>query len=68
MAVVVREGEPFEVAWNRFMRELISNGVIDKMKEQMYFVSRSEKNAAVRRALKKRKRKHSAAVRKERRG
>ena len=64
MSVVVKENESIDAAWRRFMRELISNGVLDEMKERAYFRKPSEVKAEVRRQLKKRKRRHSRAVRK----
>jgi small subunit ribosomal protein S21 len=64
MSVVVKENESIDAAWRRFMRELISNGVLDEMKERAYFRKPSEIKAEVRRQFKKRKRRHSRAVRK----
>lgn len=68
MSVVVRDGEPFEVAWNRLMRELISNGVLDEWKKRMFYTSKSEEKRAKRRAYKKSHDKHNRFVRKEKRG
>lgn len=64
MSVVVRDNENIESAWRRFMRELINNGVLDEMRERTYFRKPSEIKGEIRRQYKKRKRKHSRAVRK----
>ncbi len=37
MAIIVRDNEVFESAWRRFMRELISNGVLDEIKDRTYY-------------------------------
>ncbi len=64
MAVVVRENEAFESAWRRFTRELISNGVLEELKERAYYKKPSVERTALRREFKKRKTKHHRAMRK----
>lgn len=64
MSVTVRGSEPFESAWRRFMRELISNGVLDEMKERTYYRKPSIERTALRREFKKRKTRHHRAMRK----
>ncbi|MCL4393044.1 30S ribosomal protein S21 [Patescibacteria group bacterium] len=64
MAVIVRENEVFESAWKRFMRDLISNGVMDELKERTYYKKPSLERSVVNRELKKRKTRHHRAVRK----
>lgn len=65
MTVVVRDND-LDGALNRFMSELIRNGIIERVKDRTYHVSKSEKKAALRREYKKRKKKHNRAVRKGR--
>lgn len=64
MAIIVRDNEVFESAWKRFMRDLISNGVIDEIKERNYYKKPSLEKSILRRELKKRKTRHHRAVRK----
>ncbi len=64
MAIIVRDNEVFESAWKRFMRDLISNGVLDEIKERTYYKKPSVEKSAIRREYKKRKSRHSRAVRK----
>ncbi len=63
MSVVVKDNEPIDAAWRRFMRELINNGVLDEMKERTYFRKPSEIKGEIRRQFKKRKKRHNRAVR-----
>lgn len=64
MSVVIKDNEAIDSAWRRFMRELIDSGVLDEMKERMYYRKPSEIKGEVRRQFKKRKRKHNRAIRK----
>ncbi len=63
MAIIVRDNEVFESAWRRFMRELISNGVLDEIKDRTYYKKPSVERTAIRREFKKRKTRHHRAMR-----
>lgn len=62
--IVIKENEPIEAGWRRFMRELIESGVLDEVKERAYYRKPSAIKGDIRRQFKKRKRKHNAALRK----
>ncbi|MHB8362361.1 MAG: 30S ribosomal protein S21 [Patescibacteria group bacterium] len=66
MAIIVRDNEVFESAWKRFMREIISNGVIEEVKDRSYYKKPSVEKSALRREFKKRKTRHHRAMRKVR--
>lgn len=38
MVVIVREGESLDLAWRRFVREMVSNGVFVEYKKREYYV------------------------------
>ncbi len=46
------------------MRDLVSNGVVDELKERAYYKKPSLERSVIRRELKKRKTRHHRAVRK----
>jgi ribosomal protein S21 len=66
MAVIIRDNEVFESAWKRFMRETISNGVLEEVKERSFYKKPSVDKSALRREFKKRKTRHHRAMRKVR--
>jgi len=67
MSVVVYQNEPIENALKRLHREVMIEGILDKVREKQHHIKKSEKNAEKKRIWAKTKKRRRAATRKLRR-